>query len=216
MKQLGKKNFIAFVLASLCVCCLGGCGQQIQTVQEEYTKKPVIYLYPEVQTDVCVNLDYDGNLTCTYPSYDGNWHVTAFPDGSLTDKNGMTYNYLYWEGTCTTKYDFSEGFCIKGSETALFLESALSDLGLTRAEANEFIVYWLPLMQDNPYNLISFQKEAYTNSAKLNISPTPDTVIRVFMAWKPLKKEEKIKPQKMSAPSREGFTVVEWGGCEIK
>ena len=30
---------------------------------------------------------------------------------------------------------------------------ALAQLGLTRREANEFIVYWLPAMEQNPYNL---------------------------------------------------------------
>ena len=25
-----------------------------------------------------------GDLTCTYPAYDGAWHVTAAPDGTLT------------------------------------------------------------------------------------------------------------------------------------
>ena len=32
-------------------------------------------------------------------------------------------------------------------------EEALADLGLTRREANEFMVYWLPMMEPNPYNL---------------------------------------------------------------
>ena len=30
-------------------------------------------------------------------------------------------------------------------------------------------MYWLPKMQDNPYNLISFQSERYTDTAKLDI-----------------------------------------------
>ncbi len=33
-------------------------------------------------------------------------------------------------------------------------------------EHNEFIVYWLPRMQDNAYNLISFQSEACTDAAE--------------------------------------------------
>ena len=44
----------------------------------------------------------------------------------------------------------TEGFCVKGEDTAAFLEDALSKLGLNRKEANEFIVYWLPLMEQNP------------------------------------------------------------------
>ena len=44
--------------------------------------KPVIYLYPEAETDVTVTLDYDGELTCVYPVMNGNsWMVTASPAG---------------------------------------------------------------------------------------------------------------------------------------
>ena len=104
---------------------------------------------------------------------------------------------------------------MKGADTAAFLEQALSSLGLTRREANEFIVYWLPLMQDNPYNLISFQTAAYTDAAKLEISPTPDTLIRVFMAWKPSDTFVTLPSQTLTASARSGFTVVEWGGTKL-
>ncbi len=177
--------------------------------------KPVIYLYPEKETVVNVKLSYNGIFTCTYPAYNDGWRVTASPDGTLTDSNGQTYNYLYWEGEDHTEYDFSKGFCVKGSDTTAFLEDALSKLGLTRKEANEFIVFWLPLMEDNPYNIITFQGDAYTDAAKLQISPSPDTVIRVFMAWKPTDSFVELPSQELSSPERNGFTVVEWGGAKI-
>lgn len=174
--------------------------------------KPVIYLYPETPQEVSVKLLYDGTLTCTYPKYIGGWKVTAYPDGTLADENGKTYNYLYWEGIRNTDYDFSEGFCVKGTDSASFLEDALSQLGLTRQEANEFIVYWLPQLEKNPYNLIAFQTSAYTDGAKLVVSPQPDTTIRVFMAFQPLEESVEISPQILDAPERVGFTLVEWGG----
>ncbi len=177
--------------------------------------KPVIYLYPEEETEVTVCLDYDGELTCTYPAYDGGWTVTAQPDGILTDAEGRTYNYLYWEGVASTEYDFSQGFCVPGEDTAAFLEDALARLGLTRREANEFIVYWLPRMEPNPYNLIAFQATAYTDHARLTITPEPDSLLRVFMAWQPLDTQEDIPAQNLPAFDRTGFTVVEWGGAEI-
>lgn len=175
--------------------------------------KPVIYLYPETATDVSVRLDYDGILTCTYPRYENGWNVTAQPDGTLTDAAGQTYNYLYWEGISSAEYDFSKGFCVAGNDTAAFLEDALARLGLNRREANEFIIYWLPQMESNPYNLISFQFDSYTNHAPLAITPSPDTILRVFMAWKPLTNAAEIEPQTLTAPERIGFTLVEWGGA---
>ena len=177
--------------------------------------KPVIYLYPEEETLVSVFLDLNGDLTCTYPAYTSGWQVTAAPDGTLTDVTGQTYNYLYWEGKTNADYDLSQGFCVKGEDTARFLETALAQLGLNRKEANEFIVYWLPLMESNPYNIISFQTEAYTESARLQIIPKPDTLIRVFMAWQPAEEYRQLPSQELTAPDRAGFTVIEWGGTEI-
>lgn len=210
-KPVIKRLLITLTALSL-ACSLTACRES----EEEGDKKPVIYLYPESTTDVTVKLDYAGELTCTYPEYRDGWKVTASPDGTLKDADGQTYNYLYWEGQNHVEYDFSEGFCVAGSDTAAFLENALSQLGLTRQEANEFIVYWLPQMQENPYNLIAFQSDAYTQASQLSITPEPDTMLRVFMAWKPLKKAVELPAQNLTAPERTGFTVVEWGGCEVR
>lgn len=206
------KRIFALLLALLLLAALTGCWP----LEEQYPEKPVIYLYPEAETDVTVRLDYAGDLTCTYPAYDCAWRVAAAPDGTLTDERGQTYRYLYWEGVDDVQYDFSEGFCVPGEETAAFLEDALAQLGLTRAEANEFIIYWLPQMEQNAYNLISFQQSAYTDAARLTITPQPDTLLRVFMAWKPLTRAVEIVPQTLTAPERTGFTAVEWGGAKVQ
>ena len=201
---------ILFPLCLAALLLLSACREA-----EAGDAKPVIYLYPEEETEVTVRLDYDGTLTCTYPAYQDGWTVTAAPDGTLTDESGQAYSYLYWEGVTRTEYNFSRGFCVPGADTAAFLEDALSRLGLTRREANEFIVYWLPRMEPNPYNLIAFQSEAYTNSARLAIDPEPDSLLRVFMAWKPLETPADLPAQELPAFTRAGFTAVEWGGAEL-
>ena len=213
MRKQWMKKVWTLLLSVLVLLTLCGCGPREEMVAEE---KPVIYLYPETETRVTVKLDLSGELTCAYPAYDGGWTVTAAPDGTLTDEHGRTYNYLYWEGEVANGFDFSKGFCVAGSDTAAFLEDALDRLGLTRREANEFLVYWLPRMQDNPYNLIAFQQEAYTESAKLTVSPRPDSVLRVFMAWKPLARPVDIPAQTLPGFERRGFTLVEWGGAEVR
>ena len=186
------------------------------TMPYPVAEKPVIYLYPTAQMPISVKLDVDGRLTTTYPAYRDGWEVIARPDGTLTDPvTGREYYCLYWEGVTDTEYDLSRGFVIPGEDTAAFLEEALAKLGLTEREANEFIIYWLPRMEGNAYNLISFQTEAYTENAKLTITPTPDSMLRVFMAWKPLETPIEIEPQELSAFERHGFTVVEWGGTEL-
>ena len=205
---------IAILLAALLLSlALPGC-----TPEEDpgnYDAKPVVYLYPEEETQVTVHLEYDGELTCTYPAYNDGWIVTAAPDGTLTDGEGREYYCLFWEGLSSWDYEFSQGFCVRGEDTAAFLEEALGDLGLTDREANEFLIYWLPKLEGNAWNLLSFQGAAYTDHARLTVSPRPDTVLRVFLAFKALEAPVDIEPQTLAAPAREGFTVVEWGGCAI-
>lgn len=207
------KRILALALGTILLLpCLTGCEPD----GSEAVAKPVIYLYPEEETEVSVALDFDGQLTCTYPDYRDGWRVLARPDGTLTDlADGLEYSYLFWEGLSDTQYDLSRGFVVAGKDTADFLRDALSTLGLTAREYNEFIVYWLPRMQDNPYNLITFQGGAYTDSAPLAISPAPDSLLRVFMVWKPLDAPVDIPPQELTGFEREGFTVVEWGGTEL-
>ena len=177
--------------------------------------KPVIYLYPEEATEVSVELDVAGEMICTYPAYKDGWQVIAHPDGTLIDGEGKTYTCLFWEAEGENTFDFSKGFCIPGADTAAFLEESLTVLGLNARERNEFIIYWLPRMEGNPYNFIAFQNEAYTDQAELNITPQPDSLLRVFMAWKPLDKAVDIEPQEFTPFVRQGFTAVEWGGAEI-
>lgn len=184
----------------------------------EVGDKPVMYLYPEIETDVQVMIELNEMyFSCTYPEYKNGWSVVAKPDGTLINKDdGKEYSYLYWELYGKQDYDFSKGFVVKGSDTAIFLQRTLSQIGLTPKEYNEFIVYWLPKMQQNNYNLISFQSDKYTDNVRLNISPKPDSMLRVFMAYKALDEYMEIEPQNIDSFKRKGFTVVEWGGAEVK
>ena len=206
------KKSLAAMLVPVLVLLLTACGR---INGGGYDAKPVIYLYPEEEIQVSVTLDYKGELTSTYPAYEGGGIVTARPGGALMDETGREYYCLFWEGESDIKYDLSRGFVVSGRETKTFLEESLATLGLTDKEANEFIIYWLPRMEGNPYNLSSFQNEIYAENAKLNIDPAPDSVLRVFMAWKGLDKAIVVEEQVLESFERTGFTVVEWGGCEV-
>ena len=153
----------------------------------------------------------------TYPEYsEEGWDVIAKPSGELIDlRTGRKHYCLFWEGMDSHKYGIEEGFLVEGGDTAAFLESALSILGLSEREANEFIIYWLPRMKRNRFNLISFPTDEYSRSAVLDITPRPDTLVRVFMVFKAVDRPVSIEPQRLKEVERRGFTVVEWGGTEL-
>lgn len=182
---------------------------------EVISLKPIIYLYPQKEMDIAVELNYKGKLTHTYPNYpEGGWKVQAKPDGTIFDEKGVEYYALFWEGKPTTPIHPSDGFVVAGDETVSFLETTLAELGLNRREANEFIMFWLPQLENNPFNLIHFSNAAYEDLAELKITPAPETLIRVMMITKPLKEKIFCPLQDIShlKKKRVGYTVVEWGG----
>jgi hypothetical protein len=180
--------------------------------------KPVIYLYPAKEEVVSVKLSFDGKLGCTYPEYKNGWNVIAAPDGTLVNlDDSKEYSYLFWDGVASdTRWDLSRGFVVAGKDSRAFLQDKLAAMGLLPKEYNEFIVYWLPLLEKNEYNLITFAGKEYTNAARLKINPKPDAILRVFMVFKSQDKQIEIPPQQIKTFKRQGFTVVEWGGTELK
>jgi len=181
--------------------------------------KPVIYLYPEKKININVKVKYTPGFSVTYPYYENGWDIIAEPSGKIINsRDGKEYSYLYWEGNPDPEasYDLSTGFIVRGDQTRYFLEEKLSYLGLIPREYNEFIVYWLPRMEKNTYNLIHFStKTEYQERAVMDIQPQPDSVLRVFMVFKPLQNSVSIAPQHLDSFQRKGFTVVEWGGTEL-
>lgn len=180
--------------------------------------KPVIYLYPEEESAVSVQLDYLGKITTEYPaSEEGVWNVVAQPDGTLTYKD-RTYNYLFWEGISPLyqNFTFKDGFVVAEADYVNFLEEKLALLGLSEVEQADFITYWLPQMQRYPYMEVRFLFEEYERLATLTVTPTPDTMIRVFAMMKGLNQPVALPEQNLPAKIRQGFTVVEWGGRFIQ
>lgn len=198
---------------------IGGKWSKIRVVIDIICYKPIIYLYPETKTKINVKLGKPNDLTVTYPYYsskDG-WNVIANPDGKLIDtRTGREQYALYWEGIGSYK-KMEDGFVVAGKDTVSFLEEKLKILGLTDREADEFIVYWLPKLQENKFNLIRFATlEEINENMPLDITPNPDTLIRVMMVAQPLENKINIKEQKLSPVYRSGYTAVEWGGTIIK
>ena len=180
--------------------------------------KPVIYIYPEEEMSVKVELGYPNQITCSYPKYSNGWNVIARPNGTLVDININRELYaLYYESMSNIPSVTNDGFIVKGEDSIEFLEEKLAILGLTEREAEEFIIYWLPLLEANEYNYIRFAtREEMDEIMPLNVTPAPNTVIRVMMYFKGLDNPIDINEQVLVPQERIGYTVVEWGGCKLK
>lgn len=208
-----KKLVFPYVIASGVLAWFAMLAQIIKN----FSAKPIIYIYPEEETEVKIKVKNPEKLTCTYPKYEDSWNVLAKPNGDLIDlKSNRKLYALYWEGINTTKVNLDEGFIVEGESVAKFLEEKLEILGLNEREAEEFIVYWLPLMEKNKYNYIRFETlDEINENMGLKITPKPETLIRINMEIKGLTKPMTVKEQNLKRVERKGYTVVEWGGTKI-
>ncbi len=185
-------------------------------------RKPVIYLYPTTETKVDLKLEYQGNLTFTYPKYNKGWSVKAKPNGDLMNiEDSSMHSYLFWEGVSNKHFSpilsNNKGFLVEGYKTVEFLTKKLKQIGLTAKEYNDFIVYWAPILEKNRFNFVYFAINNDYNYwvTKLNVNPVPDSQIRVFMFYKPIAEPMHVNEQPLPKLTRNGFTLVEWGGTEL-
>ena len=183
-------------------------------------KKPVIYLYPESDTEISVQLKTTGKLTFSYPNYASGWKGTAYPDGSI-HINGKHYPYLFWESE--QPFDTFDreigGFLVNNENVVESLEKYLTDLGFNDKEKTDFITFWGPQLQQHKQVMLQFiLNENCNRFAALEIEPKPAHLNRVYLIWSALGQPIKIflKPQKLKQLDREGFDVLEWGGIELE
>ncbi|MFA6602976.1 MAG: hypothetical protein WCT01_04200 [Candidatus Shapirobacteria bacterium] len=179
--------------------------------------KPVIYLYPQVPTQVSVKVG--AKITQSEPLYSSiGWQVLAQPDGSL-NYQGQNYPYLFWEGQGNGLYpDYrDQGFVVAQQDLIATVNRHLRLLGLNQKESADFMEFWQPRLPSTPFVRLTWLGTADMNRlAPLKVSPRPDTTIRLFLEFEGLDSPITLKPQKLSAPKRTGFTLVEWGGLLFK
>lgn len=177
-------------------------------------KKPILYLYPTENMAVSVAFAHPEYLKTTYPKYNGTWKVDVDEKGNIT-YNNRNYYALYWDEETKHKVNFTEGFYVEKDDAISFLEEKLAIIGLNERETNEFIMYWLPVLESNEKSLVYFElteeREKYN---KLIITPEPDSLLRVAIHIKKISKKVDIRKQDLTTFERKGFTAVEWGGIE--
>lgn len=177
--------------------------------------KPVVYLYPEKQTNVHLSFTTPIALDVNIPTYKNGWFVQANPNGTLLDlqpqytncdgidgtKFGSeyalnacrnnAYPYIYWSGkSLTHSYPTIDGgWIIPKNQIGSFLNEKLTQMGLNEKEIQDMTEYWVPQMNKKkaPYYRISFiQTKEMNDFIPMDVNPKPDSIIRIFMDYKAL------------------------------
>ncbi len=198
--------------------------RRIVYIDNPVAEKPVIYLYSDEEIDASISLQPKGEFTFTYPAYEDGWNANVSSSGLKV--NDQAYPYLFWEGECEN-LSFNKnggqlaGYFINTDSTIQFLESKLEAIGFNSTERTDFITYWGPRLTAHSYATIQFLvgEEYDQNVASLDVSPQPDSQLRVYMLFQGT--ELSASPYRLVTtefPSfkRNGFTLVEWGGTEFK
>ncbi len=188
--------------------------------------KPVIYAYSEKALDFILNLKPQGELTFTYPklSADNSWIMKTGENGNLIAENGAEFPYLFWEAKQDassldlTKTSSNE--IVAGKDLVSYCEKELTKLGFNAKEKTDFITYWCPkFIESKMVQVQFFVDDNCSVIGELNISPKPNNLRRIYVLFK---SNPIIFPNVISIPlnvkpfDRNGFTVLEWGGSEIK
>ena len=218
-KKSSLLRTLLIILAIIVVLVAAAIYYYISTINSMVVYKPIIYLYPTDETEVSVTLGYEDEITVSYPKYTSGWTVLAQPDSSLVDlSSGRNLYALYYESNAMYRFSVQkDGFVVEKENIVEFLEEKLAILGLNDYEAEEFIIYWLPILQQYEYTYIRFATaDEILANMPLDMVPAPDTLIRVLMTYKGLDNPIDITPQNLITPERTGFTAVEWGGTEIQ
>ena len=184
--------------------------------------KSVLYFYPTEETEINVKFGNENKITTSYPTYDkqDGWNFIAKSNGELiVTKDKKKFTYLSYSAINDFDKVFLQqnGFVIKGEDSSEILEEKLKILGLNDVEINNFIAFWVPRMERNKYNFIRFTEEEYIEeNMPLEITPKPDKLIRIIMELKELDEPIDVEEQKLSVIKRDGYTVIECGGIEVK
>ncbi|MDD5360540.1 MAG: hypothetical protein PHN88_00290 [Ignavibacteria bacterium] len=172
-------------------------------------KKPAVYLYPESDIKVNVQIAVNGKLTFTEPLYKDGWEVNATSNGLIDDK----YDYLFYEADLN-KVDLpSEGWIVSYNELENWFNENLPSMGLNKKETEQFKEYWLKnLKKSNYYEIRLLGSDFLSANMKLVVTPEPQSILRLNFHFKPVSEKTQLTAPTISKFTRTGFTVVEWGG----
>jgi hypothetical protein len=173
-------------------------------------KKPNIYIYPTEPIDLNIQISFPngGQIIKSIPAYNGNWEINVQPSGLINNQ----YEYLFYEARIPHLLQKEFGWIINGTDLSSFFMKNLDSLKFSTKEIEDFVEYWIPLLDENKNYIIYPQfNDILDEVVQLKFSTTPDYVIRVFYLLQEERGGEVINIPGMPSTTRNGFTVMEWG-----
>jgi hypothetical protein len=190
--------------------------QDISTPFAIQAAKPNIYLYPERETrlDVELNFPNGGQVIKSTPDYGTGWHDIVVEPNGLIDGQ---YRYLFYESENPDFSQYEYGWVVEYSKLEEFFRQNMKDYGFNEQEIADFIEYWIEeehLPPNNKYYAIYPQVAAnIEEEVELNISPQPDSVLRLIYTFVGRDNPDiNLKEPTIPPFEGEGFIVKEWGG----
>lgn len=173
--------------------------------------KPNIYLYPEETTELAVTLSFPrgGAVTVSDPDYGDGWRVIVTPDGIIDDK----YGYLFYESLGPDRFQRDAAWRIERDELEPFFRADMADAGFRDREIDDFVDYWLPILDRCPaYNIYPQTDTEIDEHVLVNFSQAPDIFIRYYYVIGCAEGEPTFTTPETHTPvERTGFTALEWG-----
>ncbi len=183
---------------------------------KEIVKKPAIYIYPlNDNTKVYLKIKSTNSIIYSCPLYNNGWEVVVDKDGKINKK----YNYLFYELSLKDELILVPGgWVVEYNKLNEYFDNILPKLGLNYKEIRDFKDYWIKnLPFFDYYEIRLVDQEFLKKIIDLDITPTPETLIRVMFYFRPIdfndySKDYNLKEPNLKGILRKGYTVVEWGG----
>ena len=216
------KNFIFAFLILLIFITMNNCGDPVSSDDEcdddstdtglqPIVRKPNIYLYPEIKTELDVKIFFPngGSITESDPPYGNGWHIIVDSTGKINNE----YDYLFYECKTPDLYQYDKGWVVTKDSLQIFFEDNLAKTGFNEKEIKDFIDYWIPLFDLHDFYTIYPQyADDIAPVVQLDFSKFPDSILRLFyVIIEGAIDRAKISESTIPEFERTGFVVAEWG-----
>ena len=178
-----------------------------------YAMKPNIYLYPEQQIDIDVEISFPkgGKVVKSIPEYKEGWSVNIESNGKIDRK----WTYLFYESIQPNQWQYDKGWVVKKKDLSQFFVKNMTEYGFSKNEIADFTTHWIPRLNDDEYIIYPQTNNTLDKLIQLKFSTEPDKILRLFYFVEPLTSKEQVdqleKPTIDKSFNRTKFFVTEWG-----